>query len=344
MRIFFKEYHVRICKGWTGFAKENGLKAGDRMIFKLVSKDTFLIKVVSKASKREINTTTSSLGMKRKANGKTKVEFRKEKKPTLQQKEGKKPVKIIQNSTDCRQFEKILSPTSVKRNDITLPKKFFIKNGLVEKQTLFLKSTIDGIPWETHFSSREYDVRLCKGWLGFAKENGLKVGDRLSFKLVSKDTFLINVVSKTSEIESRPKIRQKVVDKLQVSKTSKSDSRSKIRQKRKVGKKQIPFKKSTAEGEISKIVRDYNLRWMYMYFAKSFCVKNKLTLRRDMILKDLKGKEWLVKFSYNGQHGRFSGGWNNFCTENRLKEGDKCIFKLINEGTMLVHIIKSESE
>ncbi|KAJ3693389.1 hypothetical protein LUZ60_008869 [Juncus effusus] len=45
----------------------------------------------------------------------------------------------IQDSTDCRQFEKILNPASLKENDLGMPKKFFIKNGLVEKQTFFSK-------------------------------------------------------------------------------------------------------------------------------------------------------------------------------------------------------------
>ncbi|KAJ3693388.1 hypothetical protein LUZ60_008868 [Juncus effusus] len=299
---------------------------------------------LSEKSSGEMETSTNSIGVKWKANGKAKLKFRKENNPSLQQKERKKTVKIIQDSTDCRQFEKILNLSALKHNELNMPKNFFIKNGLAKKQTFFLKSTKDGVPWKMHFSLREYQVRVYKGWSEFAKEEDLKIGDHLSFKLISSDTFLVNVVSKTSESESRSTIRQKVVDKQQVSKTSKTESRSKIRQKRIVDKKEIPFKKNNVEGEISTIMKDYNRN--YMYFAKSFCVKNKLTLGRDMILKDLKGKEWLANFSFDGQqHGRLSsGGWKKFWTENGLTEGDKCIFKLINEVTMLVHIIKSEQE
>jgi B3 DNA binding domain len=46
-KFYMHKTHGRLSrKGWTEFSSEYGLKVGDRCIFKLIEKDTLLVRVV----------------------------------------------------------------------------------------------------------------------------------------------------------------------------------------------------------------------------------------------------------------------------------------------------------
>ncbi|GFY89642.1 hypothetical protein Acr_06g0015820 [Actinidia rufa] len=62
--------------------------------------------------------------------------------------------------------------------------------------------------------------------------------------------------------------------------------------------------------------------------------------KTHIVLRDLKGKGWVVTVvPVAGRHS-FSGGWRSFAVDNRLEEGDVCIFELVKRNEMQVHVFR----
>ncbi|KAE9447230.1 hypothetical protein C3L33_20881, partial [Rhododendron williamsianum] len=63
--------------------------------------------------------------------------------------------------------------------------------------------------------------------------------------------------------------------------------------------------------------------------------------RTHIILRNSKGKGWVVTvIPVAGKHS-FSGGWRSFVVDNGLKEGDACIFELVKRTEMQVHVFRA---
>lgn len=72
-------------------------------------------------------------------------------------------------------------------------------------------------------------------------------------------------------------------------------------------------------------------------FVKKFIKERKQTLKLQV-----ENKWWPVNLITYGKHSaKFSGGWASFATEHCLKEGDVCIFELLemNDFLLKVHIL-----
>ncbi|KAG1354371.1 putative Subtilisin-like protease SBT2.5 [Cocos nucifera] len=75
----------------------------------------------------------------------------------------------------------------------------------------------------------------------------------------------------------------------------------------------------------------------------SFRASNDIATRHQVILKDVEGRSWHVRICNKGNSGvHLAQGWQEFCADNRLEKGDKCIFELVSmeDNTMLVRIFK----
>ncbi|XP_008244816.1 PREDICTED: B3 domain-containing protein REM19-like [Prunus mume] len=62
-------------------------------------------------------------------------------------------------------------------------------------------------------------------------------------------------------------------------------------------------------------------------FARRHLVKRRA---RNIILKILDGRTWLVEFKYETSVARFQRAWLAFARDNNLKVGDVCVFVLID--------------
>lgn len=70
-------------------------------------------------------------------------------------------------------------------------------------------------------------------------------------------------------------------------------------------------------------------------FSREHLPKEKVML----FLWDPKGKAWEVAFTPgNNCNGYLSGGWSKFSRAHNLREGDVCIFELVGECQLQVHI------
>ncbi|KAJ4755797.1 Transcriptional factor B3 family protein [Rhynchospora pubera] len=72
---------------------------------------------------------------------------------------------------------------------------------------------------------------------------------------------------------------------------------------------------------------------------KRFCVENGLVSKQAIFLMNSKGNKWQVKILIRQYKADLTTGWSCFSKENELKEGDTCIFQLINRNTFLVNVM-----
>jgi len=76
--------------------------------------------------------------------------------------------------------------------------------------------------------------------------------------------------------------------------------------------------------------------------------RNELAQKSELLLKDPKGQSWPVHLLYSkgsvkyGSGMRIGNGWLQFARGNKLKIGDKCVFRLENgeENVMQVQILR----
>ncbi|XP_027112380.2 B3 domain-containing protein Os01g0723500-like [Coffea eugenioides] len=86
-------------------------------------------------------------------------------------------------------------------------------------------------------------------------------------------------------------------------------------------------------------IKRYNVNPPFlMIIPKSFAEKHFQKAKTKIRLKNIEGKEWEVNYTINGGNFVFVGGWTRFVRDNKLKIGNVCIFELIGEKVLQVHI------
>lgn len=63
--------------------------------------------------------------------------------------------------------------------------------------------------------------------------------------------------------------------------------------------------------------------------------------RTEIVLRNVKGDCWNVTSSRYGHQTKFCGGWMSFVRQNVVKMGDICVFELVDERVLQVHIFQA---
>lgn len=81
------------------------------------------------------------------------------------------------------------------------------------------------------------------------------------------------------------------------------------------------------------------------YVPKSFCEQLlKSANKTTAVLRNSEGKRWRVNcITQKGYHA-FCGGWKQFVSDNKLKEGHVCVFQLVNANELKVSVFDKPSE
>lgn len=88
-------------------------------------------------------------------------------------------------------------------------------------------------------------------------------------------------------------------------------------------------------------IKGYNVRPpLLMRIPKSFAEKHFQKAKTTIKMKNTEGKEWEVNYTINNESFVFVGGWSRFVRDNKLKVGNVCIFELIDEKLLQVHIFR----
>jgi B3 DNA binding domain len=71
-------------------------------------------------------------------------------------------------------------------------------------------------------------------------------------------------------------------------------------------------------------------------------VDNGLLRRCTICLKKISSgrMSWPVNFYLRASQGYLGKGWKNFIEAARLKEGDRCIFRLVSKNSLVVDVVK----
>lgn len=79
----------------------------------------------------------------------------------------------------------------------------------------------------------------------------------------------------------------------------------------------------------------------WMGLQNSFC-KSFLPTEDEKLMLEANGMEW--ECVYLAYKNGLSGGWRSFSIDNELRDGDCCIFELLNKRRFVVHIFRAAKE
>ncbi|XP_020870941.1 B3 domain-containing protein REM17 isoform X2 [Arabidopsis lyrata subsp. lyrata] len=139
--------HTYIQSGWRSFCAANGIRQG-QYTFKLVRKSApSLIRLCREKAKP-------------------------------------KQRSVAESSSDQSCFEGSVSPSSLRNNQLFLPRSFVSSNSLEKRCSEIVLKNEQGIKWPSVLKHYKTVTYLTKGWTSFCQVNRIKAGDSYKFKLV----------------------------------------------------------------------------------------------------------------------------------------------------------------
>ncbi|KAJ6711208.1 TRANSCRIPTION FACTOR B3-DOMAIN FAMILY-RELATED [Salix purpurea] len=235
-------------------------------------------------------------------------------------------------------------------------RKYFTKNhGYV---TL---SVLDGRTWPVKYCNRTKSrVVFCHGWMAFAKDNKLAVGDFCIFELINITEMSFKVVFfRPEDVESLLSSDTGGANQVE---PSQSDWNSKDGagisnpdDEHKPGK----FEHSESRFEVkpgseteSKFISTrpfFEVVIRSSYLARSFvCVPMSFVERyfkhiNQFVMLQVADRSWSVKLITRSSQrvAVLSAGWARFARDNSLKVGDVCVFEMIKNGVLKVTISRN---
>lgn len=302
-------------EGWTEFAQAHDLKLGYFMVFRYEDDRTFSFQVFDTSACRKdyspVGVQSTHMDIRQCLNSENASEHTSQG-PTTQANrkqirmmdEGRSLTERMCSSCSGRKFfVAIVKYYNLTKNYMNIPASFKESIDMTTKDKVILKNE-EGQSWHVSICDRgRKGAFLANGWHHFCEGNRLGEGDRCIFELAS----------------------------------NKKDNIMLVR----------IFKDScnglNGEKSFEVIVKDFNLTKPYMGIPASFTASNGIATRHQVILKDVEGRSWHVRICNKGKRGvHLAQGWQEFCADNRLEKGDKCIFELVSmeDNTLLVQIFK----
>nr|XP_011467596.1 PREDICTED: B3 domain-containing protein LOC_Os12g40080-like isoform X2 [Fragaria vesca subsp. vesca] len=377
----YSEEEARFQEGWLTFVKDNNLEVGDVCVFVLIKDFEQLLRVnifhTSEATNWFLFRGRNSFPTQKDGgNSSGSQTFLK---PTTPHEAPSRMKQLtVTEKADAFKSDKppsfriALQPSYIERPVMSIPNEFAKRYLMNFPADIAILKVLDGRTWHVKF---KYDHansrgRLMKGWLPFVRENNLKVGDVCVFTLVNSIELLFEVVffpttesancssptghgigstiqngrTESSVVKVEPecslsceigfnlgnnmsKTKGQVT---QMPSSSLRTSRVNLEAASKFSPKN-PFFKVTLGSGHSLHVPDK--------FARSF-IKH---VKQTGILQ-VKDRSWHVNLIPFKKPRAISicGGWAAFIKENCLREGDVCIFELMEmiDIVLKVHIFR----
>ncbi|WCJ33780.1 AP2/B3-like transcriptional factor family protein [Euphorbia peplus] len=248
-------------------------------------------------------------------------------------------------------FFKVVLQANVEENMLCLPPKFVLENG--SQLSDVAKLTVpDGRVWKMKMGRDDEHVLLQDGFKEFAKYYLLRHGYFLHFKYNGMSSFTVGIFDTTCcEITYSVRNAIDVCDSTPRPTTSKikTECKEKIRKKQRVETRGYMnsdgflsprhFKSKKPHFEVK--LKDHNFAHGIMYVPTDFYVQH-ITgpeARREFVEVQVSNGKWNVALKRK-KCGRvvFGGGWKIFLEDNKLKEGDVCVFELIKKNVFKVHL------
>ncbi|MQL92121.1 hypothetical protein Taro_024740 [Colocasia esculenta] len=233
-----------------------------------------------------------------------------------------------------------------------------------------------GKSWNVRIGGDNKDLHFAEGWERFAAAHRLSIGDLLVFKYVGAVVFLVTIFDKStcekdykitngvagddvpgrgencdqeseclkgnstppSSGQRTPPVMEQESNKHQAQVSARKEVQKSVYKAREATKQGCNKRGSCFEITVSPKLK-YAVR-----IPVKFIRSNDLSNIHQILLKDPEGRPWPVNlFRKQSQFGYnyFSAGWRDFCSGNKLKDGDVCVFELKKKNEMLVQIHRS---
>ncbi|KAI3886465.1 hypothetical protein MKX03_036752 [Papaver bracteatum] len=270
-------------------------------------------------------------------------------------------------------FKALMRPSYIKRGCVGVPNAFgssYLKN----RTRLVVTLTVsDGRTWEVPYVSRVKGRRRLSGLGKFVSDNHLKEGDVCVFELVdrtsveiyvhifriSQEIISIHRGSRTVEFASTEgRLNQEAelaTHELPLASRKRKAFSSKFTHKRSdttafQASRLLESALEAAEDFTSDnpfyrvLMRPSYVNGGYVVIPKAFGTSYlKKRVRMVVTLRVSDGRTWKVRCVSRSRNTRkLSPGWNEFATDNHVKEGDVCVFELVDRINfeMNVHIFR----
>ncbi|CAL9025373.1 unnamed protein product [Prunus brigantina] len=270
-----------------------------------------------------------------------------------------------------------IQPVYIHRGYLHLPSKFARRHLVKQRARNIILKILDGRTWLVEFKYETSIARFQRGWLAFARDNNLKVGDVCVFVLIDCNERLFEVFFyRTNNAEDCPlspghggvaidrvEKRRNPMIKVETDCTTNYENgvSCSLDPSLEIGK----YKRLKTSGQVTQ--RPLNSSSRSLEAANRFTPKNpsfRATLgstplilhvpvtfarsfvkkRKQTVTLQVRERSWPVNLiGHTKESGaKLCGGWREFVMENCLMKGDVCIFELIerNDIVLKVHIFR----
>ncbi|CAH8263402.1 unnamed protein product [Arabidopsis lyrata] len=362
-----------ISRGWRNFCDENGQKAGDFFMFKLVGNGEKLVLsfrptesindgrqiYCSEASRKESVATKLNSEEENIAREDSKDECSSldslmdiEKKKYSAKRRGSP---YSSYSPSHKQFVTFTLPPDYARiGRLSLSAPFVRENGINKPGEICLLDK-HGRKWLTNLLlDSKGTMSLGKGWKDFVKANSLETGFTLKLKW-EETTPVLSLCYAESNSDREQEEFSKAIEKRSLFMDTKVDFSSNngdvdhddeddIEHPREKKAKMNSLEEEAGSSLSDKscfvaLVTASNLRTDTLYLPPHFTSSNGLTRKcHKIVLRDGGERSWELDLKFNESSDTFyiSQGWRNFCDENGQKAGGFFMFKLVGNGETLV--------
>ncbi|XVF17762.1 hypothetical protein REPUB_Repub10bG0151700 [Reevesia pubescens] len=207
--------------------------------------------------------------------------------------------------------------------------------------TNFALESDSGSSWRVRVQRKEDGFFFCGGWSSFAKDHRLETRDFLLFFLLDSSTFDVIVYDRTacpkdiSFATKRPRGRPVVNRRIEETPSKSFASCSKIARGVSRGRR---ISQVTPDQHPSFEVALKNYQKYYIPVPRSFVEETGLAEETSTVIKDPKGRNWLVNIVSDRNYVRLGEGWSKFRQENEIEVGDTLLLKHIPNTGNSIHV------
>ncbi|KAL5705091.1 hypothetical protein ACHQM5_023436 [Ranunculus cassubicifolius] len=269
------------------------------------------------------------------------------------------------------EFYKIVHPSLNTTKQLRIPPDFERHISHDESGTAVLRGPTNKI-WKVRFSKTDEGTYLQDGWVDFLRDHSLGDFEVLIFRYDGDMCFRIEIFEKTAvkkeytfDTEKRQEARispvreepQVLVEQFSPKKRvrgrpSKGTAVEKLRDR-------VPRRRPLTEEESSEVlIRAKSFKLSNPFFVRPLSkssvyisyvlgipaqfVRTHFPASTEVMLKNDEGKAWSVNLIRGAISNTFCGGWGSFVLDNQLEAGDVCVFELVSQREMHVHIFRCD--
>ncbi|XP_016549309.2 putative B3 domain-containing protein REM15 isoform X4 [Capsicum annuum] len=306
LRIYTSCSQVYMGGRWGEFRAANDIKAGDQIMFEVVSngeQPVWKFHEYFQQEEKEAHTfeeTSQKFELKDITNPCSVEEISK----NSEFKEAASHNPIGQSHFECT-----IKSYCISKGYLRLPRQFAVANGLINKKCDLIIRDERQRTWNLRLATHNTIVHILGGWKEFCIANGIKEGHYMMFEVVAngeKPVWKFHDKPNPS-IESSRKAFPHV--------------------------EEAAAHKPSGHSRFVCTIKPYCLTYGYLCLPKEIALRNGLISKKcDLIIRDECQRSWNLILRPFGTSVCIRGGWDEFRDAYCLKEGDHIMFEVVTDG------------